>query len=166
MDPVPTGTANLVKGWAAVLGERGLAMDRSSGVTFFMPQPGHWWCMETMSNFLHTDFTGVPFRVNQNTNAAPYAQASSLDVILHRHIDFQTWGKLFNSPGVLWLSSLRPLFLSHARPHCVYLYMCGSDDMRTVSRDVLARGRLFAGKQLAALHASSHHISRVAGGFS
>lgn len=38
--------------------------------------------------------------------------------------------------------------------------------MKTVSRDVLAQERLFAGKQLAALHASSRRISSVAGGFS
>ena len=114
---VATGTADLVKGWAAILGERGLAMGRSSGGTFFMPQPGDWWDMRTMSNFWHTDFPRVPSRVNQNTNAPSCAQACCLEVILHRHIDFKTWGKLFNSPGVLQLTSLRP-------PQCgAYIYV-------------------------------------------
>lgn len=146
-----------------------LAMDRSGGSTFFMPQPGDCWCMGTMSNFWHTDFPRVPSRVNQNANAPRYDQTRSLDGNLHGHIDFKTWGKLlslFNSPRILWLTSLRPLFFGHAHPHRVYIYTYGSADMKTVSRDVLARGRLFAGKQLAALHASSHHISRVAGSFS
>lgn len=45
-------------------------------------------------------------------------------------------------------------------------YICGNNDVEILSRDALAWRRLFAGKQLAALHVSSHHISTVAGGFS
>jgi len=47
----------------------------------------------------------------------------------------------------------------------VHIYMYGSNAVKTVSRDVLAQGELFAGRQLAALHSSSHCISTVAGGF-
>lgn len=171
--PVPSGTENLVKGWAAVCREHGLATNRSSGDTFFKPQLEYWWCTETMSNFWHTEsFTRVSSRVNQNANTRCYAQACSLDVILQRHINFKAGGELFNSPGVLWLNSLRPLFLCHARLHHEKkgkkkIYICMEVVIRRPqSRAVLAEERLFVGKQFTALRASSHHISRMAGGFS
>lgn len=146
--PVPSGTENLVKGWAAVRREHGLSTDCSSGDPFFKPQPEYWWCMETMSNFWHIEsFTRVSSRVNQNTNPRCYAQACSLDVILQRHINFKAGGELFNSPGVLWLNSPRPLFLCHAHIHVpyiyMYIYMYGSSDTKTTGQRCISRGEAF-----------------------
>lgn len=160
--PVPSGTENLVKGWAAVCRQHGLATNRSSGDTFFKPQPEYWWCTETMSNFWHTEsFTRVSSRVNQNANTRCYAQACSLDVILQRHISFKAGGELFNSPGVLWLNSLRPLFLCHARLHHEKkekknIHMYGSSDAKTAEQSCISRGEAFCGE---AVHSSACEFS-------
>lgn len=166
-DPVLTGTANLVKGWAAVLGGWGLAGDCSNGATFFMSQPGYWWCMETMSSFWHTDFPGVPSRVNQIANAPYCDQACSLDVILHRHIDFKTSNScpcLTHQEYYDWLHRGRFFCTMLTPTMCICIHV--EVMIWRQWADVLAWGRLFAGKQLAALHVSPLCISRVAGGFS
>lgn len=169
-DPVPTWKTNLVKGSRAVL--RAWACHCS--------QQSSWACspgfssgmvMETIPSFWHTDFAETSSRINQNTNAPWSSQGLCLVVAFHSHTDFRSWAEclsLVSLPGIFWLTDFSAAtFLCHAHYYMyIYHYIYGNNDVEILSREALAQRRLFAGKQLAALHASSHHISTVAGGFS
>lgn len=90
-DPVPTGTANLVKVWAAGPREGGLAVDHSSLVgarSSCLSQGASdvWRLCQTFDTLTFPEFP----QGNQNANAPRYAQARSLYVVLQRHIDFET----------------------------------------------------------------------------
>lgn len=86
---MPTETANPVKGWAAVLRECVLAMDCNSMVgarsSCLSSGAGDIWKLcQTFDTLTFPQFSpGKP-----NANTPHYAQACSLDVILHSNIDF------------------------------------------------------------------------------